>query len=541
MPGMFGLTPDEILQQQRAQTDVAADRYAQQDPFQRAAATMYRGGAGLGNIGAGMLGLQNPQVAAAQKLQGLQQGVDTTSPEGLLVLAKRLSDAGMNDKAMLVVQAAQKMRENEADIKQKEAHAKFYETPKVGSVDPLQRLLVMRQERINAITANPNNEQAKYELKMIESKIQDAKKSVYSQKLNDLTDLYGPDAAKRIANGTAKIVHTPGGGVAIVDVGSAIGGKPTQGAIDSSAFEAAPVEDNQVTKPPILESGVAPPFDRSNMAQTISEINQMPEPDRSQAMAALKVQAQQPAPSVNPVKQLIAGQVSPEPMALTPNGMKVYSDLALAGKLPSGYGKWGINTRNEFLNSEGEKRYGASGTGESAAAEQGGAKANVAALTQITKDISAIKPYKVMLDTNIDIAKDLASKVLKTNSKLANQSITWIAQNLTDSPDIAELMAQMHFVTTESARVLSNPRLVGQLTDNSIKDMQMVINGNAPLGVIVRVLDRIKNDGLNRVNAMENQASLIKNQLANRDKNSGSEKPQTPSAKKWNPTSGKWE
>ena len=144
-------------------------------------------------------------------------------------------------------------------------------------------------------------------------------------------------------------------------------------------------------------------------------------------------------------------------------------------------------------------------------ARQAEFKANSGALTSVTKDLSAITPYKEMLDTNIDIAKTLATKAIATDSRLANKSINWLKQNATDNPDVSEYLAQVHFVTTEAARVLSNPRLVGQLTDTAVRDMQGVISGEMPLQSAIRVMDRMKADGNNRVNAMENQhAALVK-------------------------------
>lgn len=137
-------------------------------------------------------------------------------------------------------------------------------------------------------------------------------------------------------------------------------------------------------------------------------------------------------------------------------------------------------------------------------------KANTTAYTNVTKDLAAIRPYKVMLDTNIGIAKKLAGNVLQSDSKLANKTLNWIKTNMGDNPDTAEFLAQIHFVETEAARVLANPRLVGQLTDSARADMEAVINGNMPLNSLNRVLDRIKADGLNRVKAMEAESANLR-------------------------------
>lgn len=145
------------------------------------------------------------------------------------------------------------------------------------------------------------------------------------------------------------------------------------------------------------------------------------------------------------------------------------------------------------------------------ATEQQEFKATGGALNQITKDIAAIRPYKEMLDKNADIAIGLADKGILTSSKVANKSLNWLRQNAADYPDSSEYLAQMRIVTTEAARVLNNPRLVGQLTDSARHEMEAIISGDMPIKSTKRVLERIKTDGTNRVAAMEReQRSLLK-------------------------------
>ena len=53
--------------------------------------------------------------------------------------------------------------------------------------------------------------------------------------------------------------------------------------------------------------------------------------------------------------------------------------------------------------------------------------------------------------------------------------------------------------------------MVGQLTDSARHEMQGIISGDMPLESTIRVIERIKSDGSNRVNAMKAaQQSLVK-------------------------------
>lgn len=143
-------------------------------------------------------------------------------------------------------------------------------------------------------------------------------------------------------------------------------------------------------------------------------------------------------------------------------------------------------------------------------------KTKFAALSAIEKDLVAIRPYKDMLKMNGDIAIELAKKAIATDAQLANKPINWLRQNLSDNPDVAEFLAQAQIVSTESARVLNNPRLVGQLTDSARHEMQGIINGNMPLNAFTRVVKRMQTDGDNRVSAMENQRARTMGEISGR-------------------------
>lgn len=117
--GLFGLTPNQIQQQQQAQINQQASAYAQQAPFERAAAGMYKGGAGLGQIGAGMMGMVNPEVEAAKQREAALSQVDFNTPEGILAAAKAAGDRGDTRMSLqLQMLARQRLAEQqEAELK----------------------------------------------------------------------------------------------------------------------------------------------------------------------------------------------------------------------------------------------------------------------------------------------------------------------------------------------------------------------------------------------------------------------------------------
>lgn len=59
---------------------------------------------------------------------------------------------------------------------------------------------------------------------------------------------------------------------------------------------------------------------------------------------------------------------------------------------------------------------------------------------------------------------------------------------------------------------VSNPNLVGVLSDTARKEMENVISGNMPLKSMRRVIERLQADSHNRISSMEDEYSKIRKQ-----------------------------
>lgn len=92
--GLFGVTPQSLMQQQQQNINAEANAYAQLDPFQRATAGFYKAGAQIPGAVAGMMGVQDPQLAAASTAQKLASQFDIGTAEGLQGLSRALLQAG---------------------------------------------------------------------------------------------------------------------------------------------------------------------------------------------------------------------------------------------------------------------------------------------------------------------------------------------------------------------------------------------------------------------------------------------------------------
>lgn len=195
------------------------------------------------------------------------------------------------------------------------------------------------------------------------------------------------------------------------------------------------------------------------------------------------------------------------------------------GTLPTnlGRGTQGYANTTKILNRASQLAAEAGDSAEEQRIKQIVARTATVALQGVTKDLAALRPYKEMLDQNANIAIDLGQKIAKdkTSSAFVNKPLLWLKNNASDRPDIAEYLAQMHFVEVEAARVLSNPRLVGQLTDTAIADMKSVVSGNMTLASSERVLRRMMSDGDNRVNTMIKEKNSLLKDISGKSRPSG--------------------
>ena len=124
--GLFGVTPQSLMQQQQQSINAEANAYAQLDPFQRATAGFYKAGAQIPGAVAGLMGVQDPQLAAATTAQKLAGQFDTSTAEGLKGLSQALLQAGQ--------QTGNPLLANFANMTNEKARSLVAEQAKLGLV-----------------------------------------------------------------------------------------------------------------------------------------------------------------------------------------------------------------------------------------------------------------------------------------------------------------------------------------------------------------------------------------------------------------------
>jgi hypothetical protein len=118
--GLF-TTPDQYQQQRQAVQRAQALEMARLDPFQQGQANIQMGINRIADVGAGALGIQDPQLQALSTIRELSNKYDTNTSGGVAGLATELQQRGLTQQAFQLGQKALSMRKLEAEAQAKTA------------------------------------------------------------------------------------------------------------------------------------------------------------------------------------------------------------------------------------------------------------------------------------------------------------------------------------------------------------------------------------------------------------------------------------
>lgn len=143
--GLFGVSPEQLMQQ-RQETDASnAFRYAQLNPLQQAKMSIYQGAAGLGRVAGGLLG-GDPELEKVSAIKQLSSQFDLTTAQGMREFAGALQQIAPNE-AMMAAKRADEMMATQEQTALRSAQTAQAEAGKVIQVD-----LGDRIQLVNALT-----------------------------------------------------------------------------------------------------------------------------------------------------------------------------------------------------------------------------------------------------------------------------------------------------------------------------------------------------------------------------------------------------
>ena len=143
--GLFGVSPEQLMQQRQATDAANAYRFAQLDPMQQAKMSIYQGGAGLARGVQGLLG-GDPELQKVTQIKQLSSQFDLTTPAGMRQFAQALQQIAPNE-AMMAAKRADEMMSTQEQTALRSAQTRQAEAGKVIQVD-----LGDRIQLVNALT-----------------------------------------------------------------------------------------------------------------------------------------------------------------------------------------------------------------------------------------------------------------------------------------------------------------------------------------------------------------------------------------------------
>jgi hypothetical protein len=119
--GLFGMTPESYQQQRDAVAYQRAAAFGQMDPMQSARTSIFYGANQLGNVAAGMLGAEDPQMRLISQRNALAKQIDMNDPESIMRGAQMAAQSGDTVAASTLADYARKAASDLALIQQRTA------------------------------------------------------------------------------------------------------------------------------------------------------------------------------------------------------------------------------------------------------------------------------------------------------------------------------------------------------------------------------------------------------------------------------------
>jgi hypothetical protein len=163
-----------------------------------------------------------------------------------------------------------------------------------------------------------------------------------------------------------------------------------------------------------------------------------------------------------------------------PNQMKQYAT----------FGRPGQAIRTKINNAQAKKMKELGITNNQLAAFRSRVQGELKSTKGLVEMQNAVASYKKLARFNGDRLLELVADVDVTGVPAIEGLARW-AKERGGSVDTAEFQSVLKTYQTEVARIIAQPRLIGQLTDTQIQEMQKVVSGTASAPQLRRVIGRL--------------------------------------------------
>lgn len=179
-------------------------------------------------------------------------------------------------------------------------------------------------------------------------------------------------------------------------------------------------------------------------------------------------------------------------VGLTPEGLEAAArQYATTGQMPS-LGMGAAGTRQAIINEAARLVPGVDIAGNAARY-----RAGTGALTNVTKVESAVTAFEDAAKRNAGLLRGFLEKIPDLGVRPLNQAARAIATTFGDT-GMSEFNVALQSVRNEYARIISNPNLVGVMSDTARREGEVLLNPNATVDQILAALDVLEAEARNR-------------------------------------------
>jgi hypothetical protein len=179
-------------------------------------------------------------------------------------------------------------------------------------------------------------------------------------------------------------------------------------------------------------------------------------------------------------------------VGLTSEGLEAAArQYAVTGQMPS-LGMGAAGTRQAIINEAARLFPGVDIAGNAARY-----RAGTGALTNVTKVESAVTAFEDAAKRNAGLLRGFLREIPDLGVRPLNQAARAIATTFGDT-SMAEFNVALQSVRNEYARIISNPNLVGVMSDTARREGEVLLNPNATVDQILAALDVLETEARNR-------------------------------------------
>lgn len=140
-------------------------------------------------------------------------------------------------------------------------------------------------------------------------------------------------------------------------------------------------------------------------------------------------------------------------------------------------------------------------------------KANSGSLNAIQKSYDSVQSFMATADRNANLLQPLLDKIPDAGSALFNQPLRALDQKALGSVPMSQFKTYIQSIQNEYARILTQPNLAGQLTDNARQEAEKLIDQNATAAQIIGSIRALNAEGGNRLQSLGDQIQTIQQRI----------------------------